>query len=167
MTNPQTTGAAKQPLSKKQIRELVLLAREAYGMEFPPPAVDFDGWRHQHCMMSVERGGLTQCANEDYLPLKAHFLDLIGKHEQAEDCRIRHEMEPRQWALARLQHECNQAADVLPSAWNYAAGFVRNKRGLSIDDADSKTIWHAIYVVRRRAAQIRKKGAQNEIRRLP
>lgn len=154
----QTSGAALKPLSPRQVRELVLLAREAFSVEFPPTDEDFNVWRHRNCMQAVERPGLTACRNEDYLPLRTHFLALCGRTLEAESARLRHETEPRTWALHKLADECREAADVLPDAWRYAAGFVQHKRGVAIDDADEKTVWHAVYVVRRRAEQLRRKG---------
>jgi hypothetical protein len=68
------------------------------------------------------------------------------------------EVEPRTWAMEGLQRECADAADVLPRAMDYAAGYLRN-RGTDIDRADHKAIWHAAYTVRRRAGQLRRKTA--------
>lgn len=157
--NP-TEGAALKPLSGRQIRELVILARDAFMLEFPEPQEDFNEWRHRQCMMTVERAGLKECVNEDYLPLRAHFLRLCGRSEEAQKAQERYEIEPRTWALNKLHEECKAAEDVLPQAYKYAEGFIRNKRGVNLLEADDKTIWHAIFVIRRRAEQLRrKKGA--------
>lgn len=167
-------GAALAPLTNEQKTMLVLLAKEGWeksqktNVEHPTSNVErptgndatpsFDDWRRAQCMQVVERPGLTACRNEDYLPLRAHFLRLLGRKAAAEIALQRTWDDPRRQALAKLQHECEAAADVMPAAWNYAAGFVRNKRGVSIDDADAKTVWHAVFLVRRRAGQLRKQG---------
>ena len=141
------------------------------GLAHPPVAEraeDFDTWRREQCMQAVERPGLTACRNEDYLPLQAHFLRLLGRRDAAAIAARRAWDDPRRQALAKLQHECEAAADVMPAAWNYAAGFVQNKRGVSIDDADAKTIWHAVFLIRRRAGQLRRtenRGQRTEVRR--
>ena len=159
MTANNAHNAALKPLTKKQIKSLVLLAWKAYGMEFPPPDIDFDEWRHRQCMITVERAGLTDCRNEDYLPLRAHFQALLGNEEQAAADWMKHEEEPRSWAMHKLDWECRAAAEVMPEAKRYAAGFVRNKRNVELSEADDKTLWHAMYVVRRRAQQLRKQQA--------
>lgn len=158
------TGAAMRPLSGQQIRDLVLLAREAFLQEFPPTNLSFDEWRHQQCLLAVERRGLTACRNEDYLPLRAHFLKLLGRTEEAERARSRADVEPRTWAMRKLHEEALAAqiaadgARVRFDALAYVDGFLRHKRKVGLDDADAKTIWHAIFVLRRRALQFRRKA---------
>ena len=147
-------GAALKPLSPAQIKDLVLLARQAYGRS--GSTVDFDSWRHQQVLMAVERFGLTDARNEDYLPLRAHFLDLLGRQVEAVACRAQAAVEPRSWVMGKLRAECNAAADVLPDAFGYAAGFVLKHRKVLIEDADDKVLWQAVFLVRRRAAQIRR-----------
>lgn len=157
------TGAALRMLSADQVRSLVLLAREAYLMVFPPTDLDFDAWRHQQCMLAVERRGLTACRNEDYLPLKAHFLGLLGRPKEAQAARTRAEVEPRSWALRKLHEEAllaREAADrarIVFDPLAYVDGFLRHKRKVGLDEADAKTIWHAVFVLRRRATQFRRK----------
>jgi len=158
-TEGRTRGAALATLSALQIRTLVLLAREAFALEFPPPEEDFDTWRHQQCLLVVERGGLTQCRNEDFLPLKAHFLRLLGREGEAAQAETRAACEPRTWAMHAFDRECRAVADVLPAARNYAAGYLRNKRGCDLDDASDKDLWACVYLLRRRAEQLRKKVA--------
>ena len=155
----RAAGAALQSLSREQIRSLVLLARRAFAAEFPPTDEPFDAWRHRQCQMAVERPGLTACRNEDFLPLKAHFLRLLGDEAGAEEAQLRASGEARRQAWWGLERACNAAADVLPAAWQYASGFMRNKRGCGLDDADAKALRHAAYVVSRKAAALRAQGA--------
>ncbi len=164
-TTKAISGAALAPLSNEQKRELVLLAKKAwnaYGQERMAQSLDvmdFEEWRHQQQMMAVERKSLTVCTNEDYLFLKAHFLTLLGKKDTANALRVRATCEPRIWAKSRFERECRDAADVLPHAREYAAGFLRNARGVDLDTASEKQLWHAIYIIRRRASQLRRKVA--------
>ena len=152
-------GGGLAPLSGQQIRELVLLARRAYALEFPAPEMDFDAWRHWQCQVSVERPGLTACRQDEFLPLRAHFLRMCGLTEAAKSDDFRALNEPRTRAAHALHEACREYADVLPRAMDYAAGFIRNKRHVDPDDADAKTLWHAVYVVRRRGEQLRRKVA--------
>lgn len=170
MHDPHTframAGAALAPLSKEQKKSLILLARRAYDRLFANADFDaralavpsFEDWRHQQQIMVVECSSLCSCRNEDFLFLKAHYLNLLGQKHLAEHAGIRAQGEPRQWALAKLKKECMAAGDVLPGAWNYADGFLRHARHVSIDEASPKQLWHAIYIVRRRAGQLRRKA---------
>jgi hypothetical protein len=115
-------------------------------------------------LMAVGREHLTACRNADYLTLKARFQDLAGEPVKAFRNHLRAANEPREWALAKLRKECAAAADVLPRAWDYAAGFLLHKRGLAIDDCPAKDLWHAVFVVRRRAAQLRRREGKEMIR---
>lgn len=156
-------GAALVPLSNEQKRDLVLLAKRAWNawgekrMAEGQEVMGFDEWRHNEQRMAVERRSLTLCTNEDFLFLKAHYLTLLGKKDTANALRVRAACEPRIWAKSRFERECRDAADVLPHAREYAAGFLRNARGVTLDEASEKQIWHAIYIVRRRASQLRRK----------
>lgn len=160
-TTRATGGAALAPLSNKQKRTLILLAKRAFRrcMELGTieETTDFDAWRHHQQVMAVERGSLTVCTNEDFNFLKAHYLGQIGQTERANEIRVKAACEPRIWAKHKLDAECDAAADVLPHAREYAAGFLRNARGVDMDSASPKQLWHAVYVVRRRAAQLRRK----------
>lgn len=156
--NARTEYSATRPLSKLQIKALIGLGLEAFGQEFPPTGESFDEWRRRQVMMVCERPGLTACRNEDFLPLKAHFLKLAGRQEEAEAATLKAETEPRTWVMARLRKECEKAADVLPDALGYASGFIRHKRHVELTEADDKTLWHAVFVVRRKAEQLRKAG---------
>ena len=156
----RTDGAALRTLSKLQIRSLIAMAREAFGQEFPPSGESFDEWRHRQCALAVERGGFTECRNEDYLPLKAHFLRLSGHVQQADAALAKYSVEPRTWALAAFDkavREANaaaQAAGLALDAHTYACGFLRNKRSVNLEDADTKSIWQAVYLLNRKAKQI-------------
>jgi len=159
-TKKAIAGAAMAPLSNEQKKELVLLAKRAY--EFRRQSSEVRGqtleeWRHTEQKLAVERGSLTVCTNEDFLFLKAHFLSLLGKKELASQVRVKAATEPHAWAMARFERECKAAADVLPQARDYAAGFLRNARGVTLDQASEKQIWHAVFIIRRRASQLRRK----------
>jgi hypothetical protein len=157
-----------RPLSKDQIRALIGYARAAYEMECSGFSVQgsaveekdclsFDEWRHHTCLVVVERSGFTQCVNDDYLPLKSHFLRLAGREGEADAALLRHETEPRSNAMAKLRDECLKAADVLPYALDYAAGFLRRaKIAPSLDEANEKQLWRCVFKVRQKAAKVRK-----------
>lgn len=159
-TTKAVRGAALAPLSNEQKKTIILLAKRAYSrLQVSSVSLhpSFDDWRRSEQKLAVERGSLTLCTNEDFLFLKAHFLSLLGQKDTAGTLRVRAGCEPRIWALNRLERECDDAADVLPRARDYAAGFLRNARGVTLDQASEKQLWHAIYIIRRRASQLRRK----------
>ena len=153
----RTEGAARKGLSGKQISALIGLARTAFDQEFPATEDSFDTWRHKQCQMCVERGGFRECHNEDYLPLKRWFLELAGRLDEAKIAGARAEIEPKTWALHKLQEACGAVADVMPYAWSYALGILKN-RGMDEETADDKALWKALYTVKRRAEQLRRKA---------
>jgi hypothetical protein len=142
-------------LSRLQIQALIGLAREAFSQEFPPTDDSFDTWRHRQTMLAVERPGFTSCHNEDYLPLKRWFLELAGRLDEAQAAGERAEIEPRTWAIHKLHEACSEVADIMPYAWQYAMGILKN-RGMDAENADPKAVWKALYTVKRRAAQLRR-----------
>ena len=157
-TESRVNGAGRKPLSKRQIIALIGLAREAFAQEFPPTGESFDDWRHRQVVQCAERAGLTQCHNEDFLPLKRWFLALAGRLAEADAAGQRAEVEPRTWALHKLQEACTASADVMPYAWNYAQGILKH-RGMDFENADAKTLWRVLYTIKRRAGQLRRKSA--------
>ncbi len=158
----QTRGAAEAPLSNEQKRKLAAMAHYAF-REVAPEHQGFDDWRHDEVRRQVGKGGLRECVNADYLPLKSHFLNLCGNVKGAFRAALRSVTEPREWAYAALLKATKEAGDVLPGAMAYARGFVKNKRGVSLEDADAKTIWHAVFTVRRKAQSERRKNRGGSI----
>jgi hypothetical protein len=175
-TDGRSEAGGQGALSPKQKRQLILLAREAWAkraepvlagvvdecpFDVPAPAgagEDFDAWRHAECMMAVERPGLSACRNEDYLPLKAHFLRLLGRHEEAEALDAKALVDPRNRAMHEFQRACMAAAGVLDNPLAYAEGFLRRACGVSLDEASDTHIWRAVYLLRRKAGLEKRKG---------
>ncbi len=161
----QTAGAALAPLSNEQKQNLAALAHYAYdatAVRSTGSQVSFDEWRHAEVRRTVHRAGLRDCLNMHYLPLKARFLDLAGHTGASVRALVKAETEPRSWALNRLYAEAKAAEDVLPRAMDYAKGFLRNKRGVTLDEASDKDIWHAVFTIRRKAQAERKKKRGGE-----
>jgi hypothetical protein len=162
-TEGRSDGAALRPLSGLQKQKLILLARQAFGVsrgacreeeecpfEVPGEAKvsDFDAWRREQCMQAVERQGLTECRNEDYLPLMAHFLRLLGRDDEAAALQERAEMEPRAYLMDQFQRACRAAERHVQNPEQYALGFLRRACKCGIDDAPDKALWRAIYLLR-------------------
>ena len=153
-------AAALVPLSSRQRQMLAGLAALAY--KNIAPDEDFNDWRHDQVRKVTGCAGLRECANEHFLPLKAHFHDLLGNADTAFRAAFKSANEPRSWALFRLYAEVSAMKDVMPNAMAYVHGFLKKKRGLSLDDADDRAIWHAIFTIRRKAQSLRKKKRGGE-----
>lgn len=158
--NAQTEGAAAMPLSKKQKRNLAMLARKAWKIAGAPQGEKFEDWRHAEQEAAVGIASLRECQNRHYLPLQAHFLALGGQRAAAARSAIAAVHEPRAWALNKLERTCQEVADVLPDARGYAAGFLRNTYRTSIEAASPEVLWKGIYTLIRRAGQLRRKARE-------
>jgi hypothetical protein len=154
------SGAALAPLSREQIRELVILARKVYGLKSMVSGLSFDAWRRKETLLTVERPGLRQCRQEDFLRLKAHWLKALGAVKQAERVQARAQIEPRQMALHKLHAELASAADVIKRPHDYVAAIAaaRFKTSLIETDLAANQIWNLVFDIRR-AAQ-RRRSAQ-------
>lgn len=159
-TDTRIEGGGKPPLSARQKSVLIRLAREAFMYLVDRgelgDAAEFDVWRRAQVMQSVERAGLRECHNEDFLPLKRRFLQAMGREDEAAAAEARSENETRTWAVARLHQACIEVADVMPYAWDYAMGILK-KHGMDDQNAEPRWIWRCLYTVKRRAGQLRAK----------
>lgn len=145
--------ASLAPLSREQKTHLVLLMRNAW--EKHGGGEDFETWRVAHSLRACGRR-LSTARNADFLPLRAHFRNLLGQSGMAFADLMRSQDEPRLAALHRMQIECRRAADVLPNAEAYITGMLHN-RGITLQDASPNQIRHATFTLRRKAQLERKK----------
>jgi hypothetical protein len=162
MSNPEVlnrcmTGAALAPMSRDQKRDLVLLAKRAWEKLGQPGT--FEEWRHQQVRMVTERGGLTECRNEDFLPLQAQFLRLVGQTAMAERKVLKYEMEPLRWAQHKIMVECKTASDVIDRPHEYVLSIARARYKVqSLDDCSEKQLWGLMFDLRRNAQRRRAKA---------
>ena len=153
-TDRAQNGAALAPLSREQKTRLILLIKQAW--EKHAPHEDFEAWRVDECLRACGRR-LSLARNHDFLPLRAHFRNMLGDSGRAFNDLMRAEAEPRAQAIHILRVECGKASDVLPAAMGYIRGMLKNK-GTSLEDASPKQIWHSIFTLRRKAQLERKKA---------
>lgn len=135
------------PISREQKTRLVLLAREAYQAQ--PGLVrgqtKFDLWRHQQAIKCCGRR-VSEALQGDFLPLKAHFLNLAGKPVAAMRAHMRRETEPQRVALHKLTREC--AAKGLSIA--YAATICHAQYRCALEEANEKQLWRLFFTIRNR-----------------
>jgi hypothetical protein len=73
-------------LTTAEITPLVMAARTAYDFQSRLSNVDgqdFNTWRHEQCMASVGKPGITACSHDHYRALMAHFQILAVRDEKA------------------------------------------------------------------------------------
>lgn len=172
-TDRAIQGGAAAPLSNEQKRRAVMTARRAYelmqGKGLIGQAVEFNAWRHGECMQCVERGGLTFAAQSDWPYIMGHFAALIAAHTDGEnERRVMSDLATRMgskaitqdssFAMAKMRHECEAARDVLSDPFGFCRGISFKRFHAPPEKISAKEVWFLIFTLRRRAAQLRKKG---------
>jgi hypothetical protein len=139
-------------LSREQKQRLAILSREAW--ERQPERVRrgegtatarFNLWRHAQAIKCCGRR-ISEAVQGDFLPLKAHFLDLAGKPVAAMQAHMRRETEPQRVALHKLTRECEAKG----LAIGYAAAICRTQYRCGLEEANEKQLWRLVYTVRNR-----------------
>lgn len=179
-----TAGAASRPLSNEQRMRLAIAARRAFEAQREAGLVSAEEtaatWRRRHAMMAVERPGVRQCVNEDYLMLMAHYADMHalalkklcdfggamrlaarseGLRRRADALRTEALTEQRTWAQARLEKEYAAASDVIERPAAYVSSIARARfKTATLADLSERQIWMLIFDLRRNAARRRKQG---------
>lgn len=131
------------PLSKHQRQTLARLARRAW--QAAGGGQPFDAWRHEQSRRACGRR-ISEATQPDFLPLRAHFLNLEGDAVRAFRDHMRAADEPRLLALHKLRREC--AARSL--SLGYPAAICRRQYRCHIDDASPKQLWQLVFTVRSR-----------------
>lgn len=150
-------GAAGAALSNEQKAALVMMAREAFEKQGHRTGMAFDEWRYEQTEIACGKASLRAATNGDYKSIEAHFKMIAGKPRAAVRAAIAAQTQDRTFARAKLDAEIVKVSDVLPNARNYAAGFLRNARNVELDDATATQLWSAVFLIRRRAQQLRRK----------
>jgi len=161
-------GAALARLSSRQVWVLLGELYRAWGMACGGessrpggPAVlqavmadrehPFHAWRHE------QAGRLSEGRQEDYLRILEFALRLQGRNAEADAAALRASCEPRARALHHFHeavlraNEAAWGAGVTFDGMAYACGFLRNKRGVGLDEADARALHHAAYLLERKA----------------
>jgi hypothetical protein len=132
-----------QPLSRNQKAELSMLARSAWE-KFQRPG-DEHQWRHEQAAKACGKR-ISQASQRDYLPIRAHFRDLLGQSDRAFRDLMAVDTEPQRIAMAKLRHECT--ARKLPL--DYPAAICRKQFRCSLAQATAKQLWCLIFTIRNR-----------------
>lgn len=147
------------PLTNTQKAELSILCRQAFDLHNtlagPAATRAAEDFRHTQVHAAVNKPGLTACTQDDYLPLRAHFLHLLGRDGEALNAHMAHGTEDKRVALFKLNESLAKAN--LPMA--YAAAIARRQRhGRGIDELTAKELWQLIYTINNRGTAKRRKA---------
>lgn len=143
---------AWEPLSKEQRQSLARLAKRAWNKHLAwKSSAAFDTWRHEQCIKAIGRR-ITEAGQRDFLPLRAHFLDLLGQSGVALNVLLQAESEPQRIALFKLQSECS--ARRLPLA--YPEAICRRQYRCGLAEANAQQIWRLLFTVRNRRSETKK-----------
>lgn len=134
---------AWRPLTPDQRTGLAMLAKRAHVKM--GRGENIDEWRHAQSIKAVGRR-ITEAGQRDFLPLRAHFLDLLGKSDVALNVLLRAESEPQRIALHMLQKACTERG--LPLA--YPEAICQKQNNCCLAEANAKQIWRLVFTVRNR-----------------
>lgn len=134
------------PLSTYQKRELILLAQQAWRQDPEADATDFDTWRRDHIVNACGKAGLRLATQSDYAPIKAHFLQLLGRDDAAFNVLLRDQDNPKRIAHHKLVQEL--AAAHLPIS--YAETICHTQFKCSLADANPSQTWCLFYTIKTR-----------------
>lgn len=136
------------PFSNEQKASICILARTAadsMGLSFVSTA-HFREWRQEQQFKAVGKQSLTECVQDDFLPVKAHFLNLAGKSVPAMNAHLEHQTEPERIAM----HKLAEALAVIGKPMAYAAAICRNQNKCELSEANSKQIWRLVFTIKNR-----------------
>lgn len=134
---------AWQPLSREQRQGLAILSKRAWDRW--GRGVAFDAWRHEQCIKAVGRR-ITEAGQADFLPLRAHFLNLVGQSGAAMNTLLAAESEPRRIAMYKLTQECQRRGLRLA----YAEAICRTQNRCALAEANAKQIWRLVFTIKNR-----------------
>ena len=136
------------PLSNEQKASICILAKtaaDAVGVSFINTAHARE-WRQEQQYKAVGKQSLTECVQDDFLPIRAHFLNLAGQSAVAMNMHLKHDTEPKRIAMHKLTEACARAGKPLA----YAAAICRSKNKCALDEANVKQIWQLVFTIKNR-----------------
>jgi len=136
-------------LSNEQKAKLCILSRQAFAaVHFREPngEAELSQFRHEQVQSAVGKSGLRVCVQDDFLPLKAWFLDLMGESGQAMDAHIEHAGEARRLALYHLEQVCAMSGHDV----SYAGVVCRSMFKCALDEASAVQLWKLVFRLKSR-----------------
>lgn len=155
--NPRAAEYAGQfPLSKKQIRALILdVIKPAFAdlrkRGALSDAEDFDSWRYEETWKACGKESLRACVQADYALICEHFATMRGNVAEAVKWGVRAATNEERIARHLLQKAILWASPILGDAWAYADAIARRKYKGPIESLTARQLQCLMYDVRRGA----------------
>jgi DNA-binding protein len=141
------------PLSTKQKQVLVVLARQAAGVQYvATEGPDFEEWRREVSVQACGRR-ISEAVQRDYAVLKSTFEDAAGRPRQALRTVEREVDNKRRQGLWVLRQELQKAG----LADGYAEVICRSQFKCAVSEASGKQVWCLVFTVRNRQKTSRRK----------
>lgn len=139
-----------RPLSNQQKAALALLAKEAYAAQGGDAMLGMTEreFRHEEVAKACGKGGLTECSQDDYNPIKARFLDLKGESGRALNAHLAHQTEDVSVARFKLQ----EALKLAGKGEAYAAAIARHRFKCALEQCSAKQLWQLVFTLNKRRA---------------
>jgi hypothetical protein len=132
------------PLSREQKARICIMAREAF--QITTDDADFTDWRRDQQLRACGKESLKEAVQSDYLPLRAHFENLLGKSDRALETHLRAAQEPQRIAMMKLRAACDDAGLDLA----YPSKICRQQYKCELDEANANQLWRLVFTVRNR-----------------
>jgi hypothetical protein len=115
------------------------------------------GFRHGMVQLACGKAGLRCCSQEDYLPVKAHLLECLGRSGGAFEAHMKAASDGRRRAEWKLREACQEFGLNL----NYADAICRRQHhGAGLAEVGEKALWHLVFTVRNRGRARRKRFSE-------
>lgn len=148
----------KRYLSQLSDRAFDRAAAQARGRGETPvtDAATRKQFRHDEVVKACGKVGLRCCGQDDYLRVKAHFLNLLGESGKAFNAHLRAETDGRRVIEHKLVAACKDFGLHL----SYADKICRTQNhGAGLQDVDDKALWRIFYTIRNRGNARKRKEA--------
>ena len=147
---PHAYPSPSTPLGNGQKARLCILARRAWeqlaAVSGQPSAVSFDDWRREQQAAACGKRSLRLATQNDYLLIRARFLDLLGESGEAFEDLVRQQSEGRRLAWNKLETACKERGLALA----YPDAICRTEYKCGLEDATEQQLWRLVYTVRNR-----------------
>lgn len=162
-------GASGAPLTVLQKKQLCMLARAVFAQQqragvapASGPGV-FDRWRYEQNFKSCHKEHLRACTQADWPLLRAHYLRIQGRRQEARTLETRAATNDVRVAQFKLNQACEEARDVIGDPRAYVGHICVTRYQRNLSELTARQLWVLIFDLRRNAAARRKKIARGEM----